>query len=98
MGKHRTLVQATAAGGARGRGHADCGWHRRSASLDRAYWGMAAVVVVLDQAHSWPGTLRRASCRVLGTLAGLIVAFAVLVAYPQGLWVAAAVGLLQFAI
>ncbi|WP_224005802.1 FUSC family protein [Paraburkholderia tropica] len=66
--------------------------------LDRAYWGMAAVVVVLNQAYGWPGTFRRACYRVLGTLAGLILAWAVLAAHPQGLWIAAAVGLLQFAI
>lgn len=66
--------------------------------LDRAYWGMAAVVVVLNQAYGWPGTFRRACHRVLGTLAGLVVAWAVLAAHPQGLWIAAAVGLLQFAI
>ncbi|PRG77696.1 hypothetical protein C6T69_05025 [Burkholderia multivorans] len=66
--------------------------------LDRAYWGMAAVVVVLNQAYGWPGTFRRGCYRVLGTLAGLILAWAVLAAHPQGLWIAAAVGLLQFAI
>jgi uncharacterized membrane protein YccC len=66
--------------------------------LDRAYWGMAAVVVVLNQAYGWPGTLRRACHRVLGTLAGLILAWAVLALHPQGLWIAAAVGLLQFTI
>ncbi|WP_321813997.1 MULTISPECIES: FUSC family protein [unclassified Paraburkholderia] len=66
--------------------------------LDRAYWGMAAVVVVLNQAYGWPGTFRRACYRVLGTLAGLGLAWAVLALHPQGLWIAAAVGLLQFAI
>ncbi|WP_246793973.1 FUSC family protein [Burkholderia perseverans] len=66
--------------------------------LDRAYWGMAATVVVLNQAQGWSGTFRRACHRVSGTLAGLIVAWGVLAAHPQGLWIALTVGLLQFVI
>lgn len=67
-------------------------------ALDHAYWGMAAVVVVLNQAYGWPGTSQRAIYRVLGTLTGLLLTWAILAAHPQGLWIALAVGLLQFSI
>lgn len=66
--------------------------------LDRAYWGMAAVVVVLNQPYGWPGTTRRAVYRILGTLAGLLLAWLILSLHPQGLWIALTVGLLQFVI
>ncbi|MEX3939951.1 FUSC family protein [Paraburkholderia sp. EG287B] len=64
--------------------------------LDRAYWGMAAVVVVLNQPYGWPGTLRRALSRVVGTLLGLMLAWCIFVGQLQGVWIAATVGLLQF--
>lgn len=66
--------------------------------LDRAYWGMAAVVVVLNQPYGWPGTTKRAIYRIVGTLAGVLLAWGILSLHPQGLWIALTVGLLQFVI
>lgn len=66
--------------------------------LEHAYWGMAAVVVVLNQPDGLPGTSRRAFNRLLGTLVGLVLAWSILTLNPQGLWIALTVGVLQFAI
>ncbi len=66
--------------------------------LNHAYWGMAAVVVVLNQPYGWPGTTRRATYRIAGTLAGILLAWGVLSLHPQGLWIALTVGILQFII
>lgn len=66
--------------------------------LEHAYWGMAAVVVVLNQPDGLPGTTRRAFNRLLGTLVGLVLAWSILTLNPQGLWIALTVGMLQFAI
>lgn len=66
--------------------------------LNHAYWGMAAVVVVLNQSYGWPGTTRRAVYRIIGTLVGLILAWCILSLHPQGLWIALTVTLLQFTI
>ncbi|WP_294912579.1 FUSC family protein [Tatumella sp. UBA2305] len=66
--------------------------------LNHAYWIMAAVVVVLNQPYGWPGTTRRAIYRVVGTLAGILLAWGVLSLHPEGLWIALAVGVLQFII
>lgn len=66
--------------------------------LEHAYWGMAAVVVVLNQPDGLPGTYRRAFNRLSGTLVGLVLAWSILTLNPQGLWIALTVGLLQFAI
>lgn len=66
--------------------------------LNHAYWGMAAVVAVLNQPYGWPGTPRRAAYRIAGTLVGVLLAWGVLSLQPQGLWIAVTVGLLQFII
>ncbi|MCD7096472.1 FUSC family protein [Klebsiella quasipneumoniae subsp. quasipneumoniae] len=66
--------------------------------LDHAYWSMAAVVVVLNMSYGWAGTTRRALFRVMGTMAGLVLAGLILSLHPEGLWIAMTVALLQFAI
>jgi len=66
--------------------------------LERAYWAMAAAVLVLHQGLHWAGTLQRAVERVTGTLLGLCLAFLILSLHPTGLWLAATVMALQYVI
>lgn len=66
--------------------------------LNYAYWGMAAVVVVLNQTYGWLGTTRRAAYRIMGTLVGLLLAWGILSLNPEGLWLALTVSILQFII
>jgi uncharacterized membrane protein YccC len=54
--------------------------------LERAYWAMAAAVLVLHQGLAWQRTLRRGVERTIGTLVGLGVAGAILAIHPAGLW------------
>jgi hypothetical protein len=69
-----------------------------SLDLERAYWIVAAAVLVVYQGLDWIGTLQRAIERVIGTLAGLGLAGLILIAGPHGLWLAAILTILQFAI
>lgn len=64
----------------------------------RAYWAMAAAVLVLHQGLDHKRTLRRALDRTVGTWIGLLVAGAILVLHPGGLVLAALAGLLVFLI
>ena len=66
--------------------------------VDRAYWAMSAAVLMLHQGFDWIRTLQRGLERLLGTLIGLVLAGAVLVLQPQGLWLIGIVALLQFTI
>ena len=66
--------------------------------LDRAYWSMAAAVLVLHQGLDWTRTLQRGVERMAGTLIGLVLAGLVLAAGPTGLWLAATLAVLQFLI
>lgn len=66
--------------------------------LERAYWAIAAAVLMLHQGLGWRPTLQRSVERTLGTWIGLLVAGAVLVLHPQGLWLVAAIMVLQFTV
>ncbi len=66
--------------------------------LDRAYWAVAAAVLMLHQGFDWLRMLQRSIERLLGTWAGLLLAGAIIVAHPQGLWLALVVMALQFTI
>jgi uncharacterized membrane protein YccC len=57
--------------------------------LERAYWTMAAAVLMLHQGLDVTRTLQRGLDRVLGTLAGLLIAWPVIAWHPTGLWLAA---------
>jgi hypothetical protein len=64
----------------------------------RAYWAMAAAVLVLHQGFDWLRTLQRGVERLIGTWVGLGLAAVILVVHPQGLWLAAVLALLNFTI
>jgi len=66
--------------------------------LERAYWIVAAAVLVLHQGWDWSRSLQRGFERVVGTLFGLALAGAVLWLAPQGLWLALTLAALQFVI
>lgn len=66
--------------------------------LERAYWTMAAAVLILHQGLDWTRSLQRGVERMSGTLVGLVLAGAILAAHPGGLWLAATLMLLQFVI
>lgn len=66
--------------------------------LERAYWSMAAAVLVLHQGLDWSRTLQRGIERMVGTLIGLVLAGLLLAAGPTGLWLAATLAVLQFLI
>ena len=66
--------------------------------VDRAYWAMAAAVLVLHQGANLVRTLRQSAERLLGTWIGLGLAGAILVAHPKGMLLALILALLQFAI
>jgi uncharacterized membrane protein YccC len=67
-------------------------------SVQHAYWAIVAAVLILHQGLDWTRTVQRSLGRVLGTLAGLLLAGLILAAYPQGLWLVFTVALLQFII
>lgn len=71
-----------------------------AAALDvqRAYWAMAAALLMLHQGFDWPRTLLRSVERTLGTWAGLLLAGAILWWHPSGPWLALVVMALQFVI
>ncbi|WP_210162795.1 FUSC family protein [Kaistia adipata] len=66
--------------------------------LERAYWCIAAAVLVLHQGLDWARTLQRGLERMAGTLVGLLLAGAILTVHPEGLWLAATMMALQFTI
>lgn len=66
--------------------------------LERAYWAMAAAVLVLHQGLAWQRTLRRGVERTIGTLAGLGVAGVILAIHPVGLWLVLTMMCLQFCV
>jgi Fusaric acid resistance protein-like len=66
--------------------------------VGRAYWAMAAAVLVLHQGVDWIRTLQRGTERLLGTWIGLGLAAVILLIHPQGIWLVLIVALLQFTI
>ena len=66
--------------------------------LDRAYWAVAASVLILHAGMDWTRTLQRGAERLLGTWVGLLLAGAVLLVHPQGLWLVLVIMVVQFTI
>ena len=66
--------------------------------FERAYWAVAATVLMLHQGFDWVRTLQRSIERLLGTWVGLLLAGAILILHPQGMWLALVVMALQFTI
>ena len=66
--------------------------------LERAYWCMAAAMLVLHQGLDWARTLQRGIERMGGTLVGLLLSGVILTLHPQGLWLAVTLMALQFTI
>ncbi|MGB3392964.1 MAG: FUSC family protein [Stenotrophomonas sp.] len=66
--------------------------------LERAYWAVAAAVLMLHQGFDWQRMFQRSVQRLLGTWIGLLLAGAILIAHPQGPWLALVVMALQFTI
>lgn len=64
--------------------------------LQRAYWAVAAAVLVLHQGFDWIRTVQRSLQRTVGTWIGLLLAGAILVAHPQGPWLVLVVMALQY--
>lgn len=71
------------------------GW---AINLDHAYWTIAAAVLMLYQGLDWATTLQRGLQRVGGTLIGTLLAGAILLLQPEGLWIALTMMVLQFVI
>ena len=66
--------------------------------LERAYWAVAAAVLMLHTGMDWMRTLQRSIERLLGTWAGLLLTAALLWWQPQGLWLVAVIFCLQFTV
>ncbi len=66
--------------------------------MQRAYWAIAAALLMLHQGFDWPRTLLRNIERTLGTWVGLLLAGAILWWHPSGPWLALVVMTLQFVI
>ena len=66
--------------------------------LERAYWAVAAAVLMLHQGREWLGLVQRSIERVAGTWVGLLLAGALLWRMPEGLWLVALIGLVQFTV
>ncbi|WP_157015643.1 FUSC family protein [Mesorhizobium xinjiangense] len=66
--------------------------------LERAYWTMAAAVLILHQGLDWTRSLQRGIERMSGTFVGLFLAGIVLALHPEGLWLVATLMALQFTI
>lgn len=64
--------------------------------LERAYWAVAAAVLMLHQGFDWTRTAMRAIERLLGTWIGLLLAWVVLLWAPHGAWLVFTVMGLQF--
>lgn len=66
--------------------------------VGRAYWAMAAAVLVLHQGADWVRTVQRGTERLLGTWVGLGLAGIIMLIHPQGMWLVLVIALLQFTI
>jgi uncharacterized membrane protein YccC len=67
-------------------------------ALDRAYWAIAAAVLILYQGFEWSRALQRALERIAGTFAGLLFAWPLLSLHLDGLQLVGALASLQFLI
>ena len=66
--------------------------------VDRAYWAMAAAVLVLHQGADLLRTVRRGTERMVGTWIGLGLAALIMLTHPHGVVLAAVLAVLQFTI
>ena len=66
--------------------------------LERAYWAVAAAVLMLHTGMDWQRTVQRSIERLLGTWGGLLLTGALLWWQPQGLWLVAVIFALQFTV
>lgn len=66
--------------------------------FERAYWAVAATVLMLHQGFDWLRMLQRSIERLLGTWVGLLLAGAILILHPQGWWLVLTIMALQFTI
>ncbi|MCK9489809.1 MAG: FUSC family protein [Xanthomonadales bacterium] len=66
--------------------------------LERAYWAVAAAVLMLHQGLEGRPLLQRCIERLVGTWIGLLLAGALLWQPPYGLWLVAVIMVLQFTI
>jgi uncharacterized membrane protein YccC len=66
--------------------------------FERAYWAVAATVLMLHQGFDWMRTVQRSIERLLGTWIGLLLAGAILMIHPEGVWLALTIMALQFII
>jgi uncharacterized membrane protein YccC len=66
--------------------------------LERAYWTMAAAVLMLHQGLDLVRTVQRGLERMLGTWAGLIIAWGIISLHPTGLGLAVVLMTFQFLI
>ncbi len=64
--------------------------------LERAYWAIAAAVLVLHFGFDWRRTVQRGLERMVGTWVGVLLAGAILALRPEGLWLVAAIMVVQF--
>lgn len=67
-----------------------------SLGMKQPFWAIAAAVLVLHQGGGRKTLLNRGWLRLIGTLVGLLLAEAIILTHPQGLWLIAIVVLLQF--
>jgi uncharacterized membrane protein YccC len=66
--------------------------------LERAYWAVAAAVLMLHTGMDWARTVQRSVERLLGTWGGLLLTGVLLWWQPKGLWLAAVIFVLQFSV
>ncbi len=69
-----------------------------SLGMKQPFWAIAAAVLVLHQGGGRKALLARGWLRLIGTLAGLLLAEAIILMHPHGLWLIAIIVLLQFAV
>jgi uncharacterized membrane protein YccC len=66
--------------------------------LERAYWAVAAAVLMLFTGMDWQRTVQRSAERLLGTWLGLLLTGLLLWWQPQALWLVAVIFALQFSV
>lgn len=68
------------------------------AGMERAYWAIAAAVLMLHTGNDWTQTVQRSLSRLAGTWGGLVLMAGVLWWQPAGLWLAALLFVVQFTV